>query len=161
MVKTEKELLDDYYDIILYLSAKFNNLVPTIPLEDLMQVSFLGAINAIRNYNPEIGPLRNYVFSSSKNYILRFLSKEKFWAEKVKLGLADFAEVQEDKEYALMVRDIIDKASNKLLPIEHKLLLYKSLGSTRKDICDSLHLTKREYYDLFYSAIGKVQLNET
>ena len=77
------------------------------------------------------------------------------------LGLADFAEIQEDKEYASTVRDIIEKASAKLLPIEHKLLLYKSLGSTRKDICDSLHLTKREYYDLFYSAIGKVQLNET
>ena len=98
MVKTEQELLDDYYDIILYLSAKFNNLVKTIPLEDLIQVSFLGALNAIRNYDPEIGPLRNYVFSSAKNYILRFLSKEKFLI----ISVIPLEEVSKDPNWAII-----------------------------------------------------------
>jgi len=37
----------------------------------------------------------------------------------------------------------------------------KSQGFNRKEICETLTLSKKEYYNLFYSGVGKIQRYES
>ena len=74
MIRT-KASIDDNLDIIIYLVTKLNDHSESYEFEDLLQVAFLGSLQAIKNYDAEIGPLRNYMFSSVRNHLIKFLKK--------------------------------------------------------------------------------------
>jgi RNA polymerase sigma factor (sigma-70 family) len=152
--------IDDNFDIIIYLVTKFNGNTETYDFEDLLQVAFLGSLKAIKNFNPAVGPLRNYIFSSVRNQLLKFLNKEKQWQDTVRLE-ANISPDCVDSHDMLEFRNILSVYEDKLLPVEKNILELKLDSLTRKEICDSLVLTKNQYYTFLYSAIGKIKKYET
>jgi RNA polymerase sigma factor (sigma-70 family) len=159
MIRT-KASIDDNLDIIIYLVTKFNDQSESYEFEDLLQVAFLGSLQAIKNYDAEIGPLRNYMFSSIRNHLIKFLKKESDWQSLSKLEIATPSEYTDD-HHMLEFQSLLAAYKDKLLPMERKILDFKSRGYTRKDICGELFLSKNEYYSLLYSAIGKIRRHET
>jgi len=152
--------IDENFDIIIYLVTKFNNNTETYDFEDLLQVAFLGSLKAIKNFNPEVGPLRNYIFSSVRNHLLKFLNKEKQWQEAVRLE-PNISPNCIDSHDMLEFRNILSVYEDKLLPVEKNILELKLDSFSRKEICESLFLTKNEYYSFLYSALGKIRKYET
>tara|TARA_R100001377_G_scaffold76527_1_gene53451 strand:- start:3000 stop:3497 length:498 start_codon:yes stop_codon:yes gene_type:complete len=158
MIKTKADI-DDNLDIIMYLVTKLNDQSESYEFEDLLQVAFLGSLKAIKNYDAEIGPLRNYIFSSVRNHLIKFLKKESDWQGLSKLEIATPSEYTEDHDM-LEFQILLTAYKDKLLPMERKILDFKSKGCTRKDICGELFLSKNEYYSLLYSGIGKIRRYE-
>ena len=153
MIRT-KASIDDNLDVIIYLVTKFND------QSESYEFDFLGSLQAIKNYDAEIGPLRNYMFSSVRNHLIKFLKKESDWQSLSKLEIATPSEYTED-HHMLEFQSLLAAYKDKLLPMERKILDFKSRGYTRKDICGELFLSKNEYYSLLYSAIGKIRRHET
>ena len=151
--------VDDNLDIIIYLVTEFNNTTDTHDFEDLLQVSFLGMLKAINNFDSDKGVLRDYIFCSVRNSLIKFLKKELQWKENVKLEpniSPDWSDNCEKTEF----ENIIKSYSKKLIPLESKILELRLKGFTRKQICSETALTKNEYYTFLYSAIGKIKKYE-
>ena len=160
ILMTRDELtLDANLDIIIYLVTKFNNNTDSYEFQDLLQVAYLGALKAIRNYDNEVGPLKNYVFSCVRNHLLRFLKKERKWADFIKLE-PNISPDCNDDHFLLEFENII-KCNTKLLPLEKNILEMRIRDFSRKDICENLSLTKSQSYDFLYSALGKIKRYET
>ena len=68
--------VDDNIDIIIYLITEFNNTTDTYDFEDLLQVGFLGMLKAINKFDESKGELRDYIFCSVRNSLIKFLRKE-------------------------------------------------------------------------------------
>ena len=156
---SESKFLEEYFDVVLSQSASYYNNESSYEIEDLFQLGFVGLITAINNYNPERGPLRKYIKYCVRNQIKRFLCKQKGWDSIAKIPNADLACNPEHE--AEKIEKIINDLKHKLLPIEGNILSLKAEGYTKREICQLLALNGKEYYDLFFSAIGKIQKNET
>ena len=156
----EENAIEEHFDIILYQVAKLYNNKATYDIEDLIQIGFVGVIKAIRNYDSAKGDIKTYVFSCVKNHLIRFLRKERFWQSKVKLGFSDFYDDRQKGDVTSTVKKILEGTRN-LLPLERKIMSLKCEGYTRKEICGILDLFNKEYYSLFFSAIGKLRKNES
>ena len=76
--------VDDNIDIIIYLITEFNNTTDTYDFEDLLQVGFLGMLKAINKFDESRGELRDYIFCSVRNSLIKFLKKELQWKENIK-----------------------------------------------------------------------------
>jgi DNA-binding NarL/FixJ family response regulator len=100
------------------------------------------------------------MFSSIRNHLIKFLKKESDWQSLSKLEIATPSEYTDD-HHMLEFQNLLAAYKDKLLPMERKILDFKSRGHTRKDICGELFLSKNEYYSLLYSAIGKIRRYET
>ena len=57
--KVLEELLEIFDDLIYYWASKFTSYGE--PLEDLVQIGYLGFLKAIENYDPEKGDLSTYI----------------------------------------------------------------------------------------------------
>lgn len=118
-------------------------------LEDLVQIGYIAVIRALNSFDETRGPKEPYIFSFIKNEINRFVSKLKL-------------EIQNRKRIDLTkIKDFVDQEQNlinleKLTEIEKTLIFLKCEGLTRKEICLATHLTKEEYYDIFFCAVGKI-----
>ena len=66
----------------------------------------------------------------------------------------------EDKSYIDEFKQILTSCAKRLLPMESFILEMKSQGFNRKEICETLTISKKEYYNLFYSGVGKIQRYE-
>jgi|TARA_R100001463_G_scaffold37658_4_gene80891 RNA polymerase sigma factor (sigma-70 family) len=155
LVMNNDELsLEANLDIIICLVTEFSNSVDSYEFEDLLQVAYLGALKAIKNYDEEVGPLKPYVFSCVRNHLLRFLKSEKRWSESVEL-ISNISPKYNDDHTFMEFKNVIDN-TKKLLPLERNLLHMKVLGLSRKEICDNLSLTKNEYYNFMYSGLNKI-----
>ena len=152
--------IDDNFDIIISLVVQFGGHAKSFEFEDLLQVAFVCYFNAITSFDENIGPLRPYVFSSVKNHLNRFLRKELRWQNN-NVTNSTVSISHEDKSYVDEFKQILASCSKRLLPIESFILEMKSQGFNRKEICDTLTLSKKEYYNLFYSGVGKIQRYET
>jgi len=151
--------VDDNLDIIIYLVTEFNNTTDTYDFEDLLQVGFVGMLKAINNFDPNKGALRDYIFCSVRNSLIKFLKKELQWKQNVKLEpniSPDYSDNYEIIEFENMLKS----CANNLIPLEKKILELRLSGMTRKQICEETALTKNEYYSFLYSAIGKIRRHE-
>jgi RNA polymerase sigma factor (sigma-70 family) len=156
----DQKAIEEHFDIILYQAAKLYNAVSSYELEDLIQVGYIATIKAARNYDSEKGEIKPYVFSCVKNHLIRFLKKESFWNSKVTLGFSDFYDKRNKKEVTEDLKDTIENHSQNLPTIERRIISLKSDGYTRREICDILLLSKKEYYGLFFSAVNKIRKYE-
>ena len=152
--------VDENLDIIIYLIAEFNNTTDTYDFEDLLQVGFLGMLKAINNFDENKGNLRDYIFCSVRNSLIKFLKKELQWKENVKLE-PNISPDWNDNYETIEFDNILKAYSDKLIPLESKILELKFRGMTRRQICEETALTKNEYYTFLYSAIGKIKKYET
>tara|TARA_R110000744_G_scaffold3161_2_gene12275 strand:+ start:6192 stop:6671 length:480 start_codon:yes stop_codon:yes gene_type:complete len=158
MVNIEAQV-DENLDIIIYLVTEFNGSTDTYDFEDLLQVSFLGMLKAINNFDEEAGDLRSYIFCSVRNSLIKFLKKEQQWKENVKLE-ANISPDWNDNYDNMEFENILKAYKDKLIPLESKILEFRFSGMTRKQICEETSLTKNEYYTFLYSAIGKIRKYE-
>ena len=152
--------VDDNIDIIIYLITEFNNTTHTYDFEDLLQVGFLGMLKAINKFDESKGELRDYIFCSVRNSLIKFLKKELQWKENVKLE-PNISPDWNDNYEAIEFDNILKAYSDKLIPLESKILELRFKGMTRRQICEETALTKNEYYTFLYSAIGKIKRHET
>lgn len=152
--------VDDNIDIIIYLITEFNNTTDTYDFEDLLQVGFLGMLKAINKFDESRGELRDYIFCSVRNSLIKFLKKELQWKENIKLE-PNISPDWNDNYEAIEFDNILKAYSKKLIPLESKILELRFSGMTRKQICEETALTKNEYYTFLYSAIGKIKRYET
>lgn len=151
--------VDDNLDIIIYLVTEFNNTTDTYDFEDLLQVGFVGMLKAINNFDPNKGVLRDYIFCSVRNSLIKFLKKELQWKQNVKLE-PNISPDYSDNYEIMELENILKSCSNSLIPLEKKILELRLSGMTRKQICEETALTKNEYYSFLYSAIGKIRRHE-
>ena len=151
--------IDENIDIIIYLITEFNNNTDTYDFEDLLQVGFLGMLKAINNFDKSKGELRDYIFCSVRNALIKFLKKELQWKENIKLE-PNISPDWNDNYETMEFENILKAYSDKLIPLESKILEYRFSGMTRKQICEKTALTKNEYYTFLYSAIGKIKRYE-
>ncbi len=151
--------VDENLDIIIYLIAEFNNTTDTHDFEDLLQVGFLGMLKAINNFDEDKGNLRDYIFCSVRNSLIKFLKKELQWKENIKLE-PNISPDWNDNYDIMEFDNILKSYANKLIPLERKILELRFSGMTRKQICEETALTKNEYYSFLYSAIGKIKKYE-
>tara|TARA_R110000824_G_scaffold56291_1_gene154255 strand:+ start:422 stop:901 length:480 start_codon:yes stop_codon:yes gene_type:complete len=151
--------VDENLDIIAYLVTEFAGATDTHDLEDLLQVAFLGMLKAINNFNEELGDLRNYIFCSVRNSLIKFLKSELRWKEHIKLE-PNIAPNWYDNYDNMEFENILKAYKDKLIPLESKILEFRFSGMTRKQICEETALTKNEYYTFLYSAIGKIRKYE-
>ena len=152
--------VDDNIDIIIYLITEFNNTTDTYDFEDLLQVGFLGMLKAINKFDENKGELRDYIFCSVRNSLIKFLKKELQWKENVKLE-PNISPDWNDNYETIEFDNILKAYSGKLIPLESKILELRFRGMTRRQICEETALTKNEYYTFLYSAIGKIKRYET
>jgi RNA polymerase sigma factor (sigma-70 family) len=152
--------IDDNIDIIIYLITEFNNTTDTYDFEDLLQVGFLGMLKAINKFDENKGELRDYIFCSVRNSLIKFLKKELQWKENVKLE-PNISPDWNDNYETIEFDNILKAYSGKLIPLESKILELRFRGMTRRQICEETALTKNEYYTFLYSAIGKIKRYET
>ena len=152
--------IDDNIDIIIYLITEFNNTTDTYDFEDLLQVGFLGMLKAINKFDENKGELRDYIFCSVRNSLIKFLKKELQWKENVKLE-PNISPDWNDNYETIEFDNILKAYSGKLIPLESKILELRFRGMTRRQICEETALTKNEYYTFLYSAIGKIKRHET
>ena len=152
--------IDDNIDIIIYLITEFNNTTDTYDFEDLLQVGFLGMLKAINKFDENKGELRDYIFCSVRNSLIKFLKKELQWKENVKLE-PNISPDWNDNYETIEFDNILKAYSGKLIPLESKILELRFKGMTRRQICEETALTKNEYYTFLYSAIGKIKRHET
>ena len=152
--------IDDNIDIIIYLITEFNNTTDTYDFEDLLQVGFLGMLKAINKFDENKGELRDYIFFSVRNSLIKFLKKELQWKENVKLE-PNISPDWNDNYETIEFDNILKAYSGKLIPLESKILELRFRGMTRRQICEETALTKNEYYTFLYSAIGKIKRYET
>ena len=152
--------IDDNFDIIISLVVQFGGHAKSFEFEDLLQVAFVGYFNAISSFDENIGPLRPYVFSSVKNHLNRFLKKELRWQNN-NITNSSINISYDDKSYVEDFKNVLAGCSKKMLPLEVFILDMKSQGFTRKEICQTLSISKKEYYNLFYSGVGKIQRYDT
>lgn len=151
--------VDDNLDIIIYLVTEFNNTTDTHDFEDLLQVGFVGMLKAINNFDPNKGVLRDYIFCSVRNSLIKFLKKELQWKQNVKLE-PNISPDYSDNYEIMELENILKSYANSLIPLEKKILELRLSGMTRKQICEETALTKNEYYSFLYSAIGKIKRYE-
>ena len=151
--------VDDNIDIIIYLITEFNNTTDTYDFEDLLQVGFLGMLKAINKFDESKGELRDYIFCSVRNSLIKFLRKELQWKENIKLE-PNISPDWNDSYEIFEFENILKAYINKLIPLESKILEMRFKGFTRKQICEETALTKNEYYTFLYSAIGKIKKYE-
>ena len=160
MIQSDRTSMDENFDIIISLVVQFGGHAKSFEFEDLLQVAFVGYFKAVSSFNADIGPLRPYVFSCVKNHLNRFLRKELRWQNNNVTNSAVTISY-DDKSYVNDFKNVLASCANRLLPIESFILDMKSQGFNRKEICDTLTLSKKEYYNLFYSGVGKIQKHET
>lgn len=110
-------------------------------IEDLIQVGYIGLINAQKK-NLDI----NETIKLEIEKFIALFAKEK--NKKINLNRI----IDRHKEY--MPTEI-----KKATEIEKKVLQMKIDGFSRKEICKEYNLTKKEYYSVFMSVLGKL-LNE-
>lgn len=156
----EQQAVEEHFDIILYQVIKLYNEDSNYELEDLIQIGFVGVLKAVRNFDSEKGSMRAYAFSCVKNHLLRFLKKESFWQDNVKLGFSDFCDDYHSENTARSIKRAAKSLLKGLLPAEQKIISLKCEGYTRKEICQTLGLYNKEYYSLFFSAVGKIRKND-
>lgn len=160
MTHSDPPAIDENFDIIISLVVQFGGHAKSFEFEDLLQVAFVGYFKAVSSFDPDIGPLRPYVFSCVKNHLNRFLRKELRWQNN-NVTNSTVTVSYDDKSYVNDFKNILVSCANRLLPAESFILEMKSQGFNRKEICDMLTLSKKEYYNLFYSGVGKIQRYET
>jgi len=148
---------EEYFDIVIGQAASYYGEKPSYDIEDLIQIGFVGLMTAVKNHDPARGPMRNYANHCVRNHIRRFLSKQKGWDAIAKIPYAD--KVCDPEQETEKIERLLKELSSRLLPIESRIISLKSEGYTRKEVCSLLTLTKKEYYDLFFSAIGKIEKN--
>jgi len=151
--------VDENLDIVAYLVTEFAGAIDTRDFEDLLQVAFLGMLKAINNFNEELGDLRNYIFCSVRNSLIKFLKNELRWKENIKLE-PNIAPNWYDNYDNMEFENILKAYKDKLIPLESKILEFRFNGMTRRQICEETALTKNEYYTFLYSAIGKIRKYE-
>ena len=151
--------IEEYFDIVIVQAASYYGEKSSYDIEDLIQIGFVGLMTAVKNHDSDRGPLRNYVNHCVRNHIRRFLSKQRGWDAIAKIPHADG--VCNPEQETEKIERLLKEISHRLLPIESKIISLKSEGYTRKEVCSLLTLTKKEYYDLFFSAIGKIEKNAT
>lgn len=157
----DQTAIEEHFDIILYQATKLYDKASTHEIEDLIQVGFLGVLKAVRNFDSNKGNMKAYAFSCVKNHLIRYLRKERFWRSHVKLGFSDFYDDYNSDDTTSSIKQVIKGLQKGLLPLEKKIISLKCDGYTRKEICSTLNLYNKDYYSLFFSAIGKMRKNES
>lgn len=159
MSQNDATSIDDNFDIIISLVVQFGGHAKSFEFEDLLQVAFVGYFKAVSTFDRSIGTFRPYVFSCVKNHLNRFLAKELRWQNN-NITNSTVTVSYNDKSYINDFKNILLSCSKKLIPVESFILDMKSQGFTRKEICLTLSISKKEYYNLFYSGVGKIQKYE-
>tara|TARA_Y100001936_G_scaffold20231_1_gene17268 strand:- start:9688 stop:10170 length:483 start_codon:yes stop_codon:yes gene_type:complete len=160
MTQSDPVSIEENFDIIISLVVQFGGCANSFEFEDLLQVAFVGYFKAVSSFDSNIGPLRPYIFSCVKNNLNRFLRKELRWQNN-NVTNSTVTVSYDDKSYVNDFKNVLASCASRLLPAESFILDMKSQGFSRKEICDMLTLTKKEYYNLFYSGVGKIQRYET
>ena len=160
MRQSDAASIDEHFDIIISLVVQFGGHAKSFEFEDLLQVAFVGYFKAISSFDENIGSLKPYVFSCVKNHLNRFLRKELRWQNN-NITNSSITISHNDKSHVEDFKNILAGCKKRMLPLESFILDMKSQGFTRKEICSTLSISKKEYYHLFYSGVGKIQRYDT
>ena len=170
MTTYEEKLILDNIGLVYDIAWKnYNKFQKYYELDDLRSVGFIGLMNAVQNYNPDLGNVfSTYAYKVISNEIYMYIGKENKHNKEISLyteisegvELQDILEVDynigEELEKLLSIKEL-QEAIGKLPDKYEEVIRYHLQGLTHKQIGEKMNLSKSRINTMYNKALNMLR----